>query len=78
MKNVKLYCLKECPFCIKVIKYAEENNLDLELIDVTDNLELQKEVISLGGKFQVPMMTVDGDFMYESDDIINWLKENKE
>lgn len=76
VKNIKIYCLQSCPFCIKVVDYVEEKNLEVELIDVTNDVKLQKEVESLGGKYQVPMMTVDGEPMYESDDIVDWLKEN--
>ena len=77
MKNLKLYYMKYCPFCRKVIKYLEENNIKVEMVDIKADPKYQKELISLGGKDQVPMLLIDGKPLYESEDIINWFKENK-
>ncbi|NMB09185.1 MAG: glutaredoxin [Tissierellia bacterium] len=76
MPELKLYYMKPCPFCKKVIKFIEEENIeDVQLMDVfkTENMD---ELIKVGGKEQVPCLFVDGKPMYESDDIINYLKEN--
>ena len=76
MPELKLYYMKRCPFCKKVIKFIEEENIeDVQLMDVfkTENMD---ELIKVGGKEQVPCLFVDGKPMYESDDIINYLKEN--
>ena len=37
---------------------------------------VRDELIKIGGDSQVPCLTIDGQAMYESDDIIDWLKEN--
>ena len=34
------------------------------------------ELIQIGGKTQVPCLIIDGQALYESDDIIDWLKKN--
>ena len=63
-----LYILETCPFCRKVMDTFDETNI-LE----KENLD---ELIKLGGKQQVPFL-VDNDndkFMYESDDIIEYVK----
>lgn len=76
MPELKLYYMKPCPFCKKVIKFIEEENIeDVQLMDVfkTENMD---ELIKVGGKEQVPCLFVDGKPMYESDEIINYLKEN--
>lgn len=76
MKDLQLYVLQQCPYCNKVRKYLEENNVDVEIKDVA-NPDYQAELMEIGGKDQVPMLLVNGDPMYESDDIIGWFEENK-
>ena len=76
MKNLKLYYSSLCPFCTELVKYVKEKELDIELMDATKDMEIQKEIYLLGGKSQVPMLTIDGEAMYESNDIMEWLKEN--
>lgn len=77
MKKIKLYVSDMCPFCHKVVDFIEEQGISgVEFVDASRSLELQKLIYEIGGKSQVPMMTIDGQPMYESDDIINWLKEN--
>ena len=34
------------------------------------------DLIRIGGMMQTPCLMIDGKAMYESDDIIEWLKEN--
>ena len=36
----------------------------------------EQRLVELGGKAQVPCLVIDGEPMYESDDIIAWLAEN--
>lgn len=76
MKNVKLYYSDFCPHCTESVEYIKENNLDVELLNCTKDMKLQKEIYQLGGKSQVPMLSIDGKAMYESKDIFQWLKEN--
>lgn len=75
---IKLYQFSTCPFCRKVIDAATEMKLkpgeDYILIEASRGTPGREEVVRLGGKGQVPFM-VDGDVkMYESDDIIDYLK----
>ena len=76
MKDLKLYYMEPCPFCKKVIRYMGKNNIDIDLVDIRANPENNKELIEIGGKDQVPMLLIDGKPLYESSDIIKWLKEN--
>lgn len=76
MKNLKLFYFDECPFCKKVIQYMERNNIEVEMANIHADPKNKEELIKLGGKEQVPMLLIDGEPLYESSDIINWLKEN--
>lgn len=76
MREVKLYFSEFCPFCTEIVDYIRDKKLDIELMNATKDMELQKEIYSLGGKSQVPMLTIDGKAMYESRDIMDWIREN--
>lgn len=75
---VELYMTSTCPFCSKVIRAANQMGLnegvDYRIVDADYGTEGRKKVIDTGGKAMVPFL-VDGDaWMYESDDIIDYLQ----
>jgi glutaredoxin len=61
-----------------VLNFIEKNNLNNSFIlkNIREDPEARKELISIGGKEQVPCLFIDGNPLYESADIINWLEEN--
>ena len=70
-----LYIMETCPYCKKVLAFAEEKGISLNKIDIADK-ENEDALIQLGGKRQVPFL-VDKERnvqMYESMDIIEYLK----
>lgn len=76
---VELYVTSTCPFCIKVIKAAEamglEEGSDYLIIDAGHGTPGRKKVVDTGGKGMVPFL-MDGErWMYESDDIIDYLRD---
>ncbi|MFR1323582.1 MAG: glutaredoxin family protein [Ezakiella massiliensis] len=73
--DLKLYYKPECPFCKKVLRFMEKNDIELELKNIHDQ-ENKEFLIENGGMNQVPCLFIDGKAMYESDDIIEFLKEN--
>lgn len=75
--ELKLYYMPECPYCKKVIRYMEKNNISVEMADIKKDPKNQEDLIKIGGLDQVPMLLIDGKPLYESSDIIAWLKENK-
>ncbi len=71
-----LYIRKSCPYCQKVLAYLEQAEKTLPLADADQNVEVVQTVIEIGGKKQFPCLMIDGEPLYESQDIINWLKSN--
>ena len=74
-----LFVLETCPYCKKVINFLEEmgiqEGINYRKIDIS-NKESEDSLIKIGGKRQVPFL-VDSERniqMYESDDIIEYLK----
>jgi len=71
-----LYYKKGCPYCEKVFDYLDKLKLDIPLKNIDESSEVRNELISIGGKAQVPCLIIDGKAMYESNDIIKWFSEN--
>ena len=79
---IQLYLWDSCPFCNKVSMAAEDLGLvegeDFEVVPAGPNTSGRLVVQSRGGKAMVPFL-VDGEvWMYESDDIIEYLKRKTE
>lgn len=73
-----LYYKESCPFCQRVMQIADNLKVDLELRDVAEDETAQAELLELGGKNQTPFL-VDSTkevSMYESSDIIEYLRSN--
>ena len=75
--DLKVYMFETCPFCRKVFREIEaQGRTDIEYHDIHKDEEDRLELIKTGGKQQVPCLFINGKALYESDDIISWLKEN--
>lgn len=76
MKDYILYVGTICPFCKKVENFLDEENIELEIVNIEKDRDAMMKLIEEGGKRQVPCLYHDGEYLYESDDIIEFLKEN--
>jgi glutaredoxin 3 len=76
MENMKLYVGTNCRFCKKVEDFLQENNIEIETVNINENREEMMNLVKNGGKRQVPCLEHDGVFLYESNDIIEYLKNN--
>jgi len=71
---ITLYAKTGCPFCEKAISALDAHGLSYTKKNIADEA-VAAELISLGGKRQVPFM-VDGDMMtYESGVIVEYVEE---
>ena len=75
---IELYIRPSCPYCVNVINAARKLGLtegkEYKAIDAAAGTPGREVVLRLGGKPMVPFL-VDGDtHMYESLDIISYLK----
>lgn len=75
--KLSLYYSPWCPFCVRVVNALKHMTVKVELLDTGDRnhlLQLRKG----GGKTQVPCLLINNNgqqqWMYESDDIITYLK----
>lgn len=77
--KLELFYSEYCPFCQIVL--AEIKNLNLtdkvSLLDTQSDQESAKRLQDKTGRRTVPCLFIDDVPMFESRDIINWFKENK-
>lgn len=70
-----LYYKPDCPYCKLVLEFLKEKGRNIPLYDTNDP-SVKEELIAKGGKSQVPCLFINGKALYESSDIIRWLKEH--
>lgn len=69
---------EECPYCAKVRQFMSDHNISYNSLVSKTGAPSRDVLEALGGKGQVPFL-IDfdkGKWMYESDDIIDYLKKN--
>ncbi len=76
MPQMTLYHFDGCPYCARVRDFMTAKNIRIPMKDIHKNSEFRDELLKIGGKSQVPCLVIDGKALYESLDIINWLKTN--
>lgn len=79
LKEMRLYQLYACPFCVKTRRALHRLNLPIELRSVSQNSPYRAELEAGGGRIQVPCLRLQQDgqdvWMYESSDIIHYLEK---
>ena len=76
MPQLTLYHFEGCSYCTRVRQYMAQHKISIPLKDIHANPDYREELIKIGGKGQVPCLVIDGKALYESLDIIEWLKQN--
>lgn len=78
MKDLKLYVGTYCPFCKKVENFINSEGIEgVQIVNIDENPSERDHLVKVGGKKQVPCLFIDEKPLYESNDIISYLKENK-
>jgi len=76
---IELYTRDDCPFCRKVVEAAHEFGLkeekDFKVINAAPGTPGREVIMNTGGKAMVPFLINGGTSMYESSDIIAYLKQ---
>ncbi len=79
IKDMTLYQLYACPFCVKTRRALYRLNLPIETKNVNIGSPGRDELVQGGGHIQVPCLRtqLEGEdhWLYESDDIIHFLEQ---
>ncbi len=54
----------------------QDHDIEIQMKNILDHPKYRQELLEIGGKTQVPCLIIDGKALYESDDIIQWMKNN--
>lgn len=77
MKDLRLFVGTVCPYCAVVKNFIEDNNIEgIEMVNINEDKEAREYLLEQGGKQQVPCLFIGDEALYESKDIIDYLKEN--
>lgn len=76
MRDLTLYIMGYCPYCHKVLNFMEGAGISIPVVDITKDKEAEVTLVAVGGKRQCPCLFIGDEPLYESDDIIAWLREN--
>tara|TARA_R110001583_G_scaffold135633_3_gene287445 strand:+ start:435 stop:818 length:384 start_codon:yes stop_codon:yes gene_type:complete len=75
-KDLALYQLYACPFCLKTRRAMHRLNVDIEKRDIK-HLQNREALETQGGRVKVPCLRIgegsDAQWLYESSDIIQYL-----
>lgn len=79
LPNHSLYYRPTCPYCLKVRSALTAMDIDIALVNISEDKKASDALLQEGGKTMVPCLKIDHDdgssqWMYESDDIIDYLK----
>ena len=79
--RLTLYHFPACPYCVHVARVIEQLTLKIETRDILRNHNYFEELRTGGGRTRVPCLRIRGDdgtseWMYESADIISYLREH--
>ncbi|MEE1672520.1 glutaredoxin [Agarivorans aestuarii] len=77
-QGLHLYQLPACPFCVKVRRSMKRNSLSIGLRDIKAQPKYLEELVAQGGSRKVPCLRIESgdevEWLYESNDIINYLE----
>lgn len=74
--SLVLYIRPQCPYCKKVMNCLASLNKTIPIQNINEPKALQ-EYRNVGYKMTVPCLLIDGVPLYESKDIIKWLKAHQ-
>ena len=77
-ESISLYQFNACPFCLKTRRAFSRLNLNIQIRDALKNPD-RADLLAGGGSIKVPCLRIDYKdetiWMYESNEIINYLEQ---
>ncbi|MDO5754704.1 MAG: glutathione S-transferase N-terminal domain-containing protein [Tissierellia bacterium] len=75
--KLEFYYKPECPYCQKVIRVIEKYKLEdkIDFKNIKEDEKHHQRLVEDGGQDMVPCLFIDDQPMYESSDIVQFLKK---
>lgn len=76
MEKMRLFVGTICPYCTVVKNFIDQNNIEgIEIVNINKDKEARDYLLEKGGMQQVPCLFVGDKPIYESQDIMDYLKK---
>ena len=75
-QNLELFYFPSCPYCQFVLKAINELGLNISMRDIMKDKSALEFHVKKTGRRTVPCLYIDGEPLFESQDIVTWLKKN--
>lgn len=77
-RQLVLYKFDSCPYCRRVMRLVDQLELadSIEYRDTRTDPRWRSDLRQRTGRTQVPCLFIDGEAMFESADINDWLQRN--
>ena len=72
----RVYSTQYCPWCQRAKGLLNQRGIEFEEIDVTEDRELQKEMIEQSGRQTVPQIFFGDEHIGGYDDLVVYLKKD--
>jgi glutaredoxin-like YruB-family protein len=59
MAEVILYSTPTCPYCRMAKDFLEEQNVEVKVVDVSEDVEAARKMVDKSGQMGVPVMEVE-------------------
>lgn len=69
MPKVKVYSTNICPYCVAVKEFLKSHNIEFEEVDVSENLEAQKEMVEKSGQMGAPVVEIGDEIIIGFDKV---------
>jgi len=73
-RELALYKFNACPYCARVQRVVTELGVKVELRDVRSDAKHRQTLAADTGRTTVPCLYIDGQPLFESADIVAWLR----
>jgi glutaredoxin len=76
--SATLYYTANCLYCQQVLDYLRKIQKKIPMKDVKKDPVAKEELRRMGGLLEVPCLIIEGQALYSSETIIEWLQEHEE
>jgi glutaredoxin len=74
--KLELYYFPSCPFCVRVLDIINELKINdkIQLVNIHEDESAYQKHVQTTGRATVPCLYIDNEPMFESADIVSWLR----
>ena len=69
MVQVDIYITQLCPFCTRALRLLKTKDINLNIFDLTSDIEMRTKLFEKTGFTTVPQIFVDGNYLGNCDHI---------